>query len=668
MVKKPNRLVIDGSARDPRKATQNDFNDPSVSEISTEHIVSPGQPKARISKMASFAKKGSFKKGGSTNVNMSSSMQSGSSMQSAAQAPLYYDYRWSTPDKYYFPRNRIVANSIWREIYKRDAVVATATDMYAEMPWSEFDLSGLDDPVVKRTYEQLFSNLNLVSKLPDFTKDYLVTGECVLHALFNEEEGLWSRVEAFNPDFVRVQGVGLAAEYPLMWLMPTPELKKIINATDPRVRKLQKSLPRELVNAVRMNKEVPLDSLNTTFIARFRNSTDLRGTSIYTRVYRVIMYEDFIVNASLAIAQRHAAPMRLFKMGDPATGWLPTDEDIASFMEQLSMAESDPLGAIVTHANVTCELVGVSDRVLLISKEWDFIERMKLLALGISKGVLMGEASFAGSAAGMQVLMERLASLRHRFEKEWIIKKLCLPIAKMHKFYKRPKAELDHRIRVKTTDDLVPLVPQIRWKKDLEPTKEIALLNVWRDLKERGLISDRTYSQGASVDLDVERRNIEEEIEYRKAFQEKHGTPPQPQAQPGGGFSGGGPMPAPPAEEAAPEAPAEEGPAEVMPEQTPEPMVTPGGSKMFKNSSVEVSSQLQNVSSQINEVFETVVEKLDDLNDNISKEQNKQLKARTKAKVKDLTEHLEDGQNRLEASLSQTLENLASDSSFLIGK
>jgi hypothetical protein len=33
--------------------TQNDFNDPSVSEISTEHIVSPGQPKARISKMAS---------------------------------------------------------------------------------------------------------------------------------------------------------------------------------------------------------------------------------------------------------------------------------------------------------------------------------------------------------------------------------------------------------------------------------------------------------------------------------------------------------------------------------------------------------------------------------------------------------------------------------------
>jgi len=665
MVKKTSRLIVPGSDGDPRTAAQKTPYDSSARDFQQPQEA-PGQPRAHISKVGSLAKSAAFRRRGSTNINMSSSMQSGSSMQSAAQAPLYYDYRWSTPDKYYFPRNRIVANSIWREVYRRDAVIATATDMYAEMPWSDFDLSGLDDPVVKKTYETMFSNLNLVSKLPDFTKDYLITGECVLHALFDDDEGLWSRVEAFNPDFVRVQGVGIAAEYPLLWLMPTPELKKIINATDPRVRKLQNSLPRELVNAVRMNKEMPLDSLNTSFIARFRNSTDLRGTSIYTRAYRVIMYEDFIVNASLAIAQRHAAPLRMFKMGDPTTGWLPTDEDIASFMEQLSMAESDPLGAIVTHSHVTCDLVGVSDRVLLISKEWDFIERMKLLALGISKGVLMGESSFAGSAAGMQVLMERLLNLRMKFEKEWIIKKLCLPIAKMHKFYKRPQAELDHRIRVKRTkEDLVPLVPHIRWKKALEPTQEIALLNVWRDLKERGLLSDRTYSNGAGVDLDVERRNVEEEITFRKAFQEKFGTPPNQQAQPAGGVGGAGPsMASPPSGDMTPEAPAAEEGAPPIPEQTPEPITTPGNRTIFKDAVRDISPQLQNVSAQINDVFDTVVEKLEDLSDNIDRTYKGQDKKAKKEKVKNLTDHLAEGR----VSIEERFNNLTEESSFLIGK
>lgn len=662
MVKKSERLIIEGSDGDPRRvATENPY-----SGRIEDNQANVGHPRAHQSRMASFAKAAHVRRSASTNINMASSLQSGSSMQSAAQAPLYYDYRWSTPDKYYFPRNRIVANSIWREVYRRDAVVATATDMYSEMPWSEFDLSGLDDPVVRRTYEEMFNDINILPKLPDYTRDYFVTGECVLHALFNDDTGLWSRVESFNPDFVRVQNVGLAAAEPLLWLMPTPELKKIINATDPRVRQLSKALPRELINAVRMNKEVPLENLNTTYLARFRNSTDVRGTSIYTRVYRVIMYEDFIVNASLAIAQRHAAPMRLFKLGDPNTGWLPTDEDIASFMEQLSIAESDPLGAIVTHANATCELVGVADRVLLISKEWDFIERMKLLALGLSKSVLLGDSSFSSAAAGLQVLSERLLNLRSKFEKEWIIKKLCLPIAKIHKFYKRTKAELDHKVRV-NKKDFVPLVPQIRWKKSLEPTQEIALLNVWRDLKERGLLSDRTYVEGSGASLDVERRNIEEEIEYRKEFQRKYGTPPQPQAQPGGGFSGGGPATPPPPTEEAPAAGAEipEGEAP-PPEPTPEPITTPGGSKLFKDSSHAVTAQLHNVSDQINDVFDTVVEKLDELSDNISTGQAKHKVS--KAKVRDITEHMEEGRGKVSNEFEKTFQSLNTDTSFLIGK
>jgi hypothetical protein len=132
------------------------------------------------------------------------------SPQSVAQSPLYYDYRWSTPDKYYFPRNRVVANAIWREVYKRDPAVATATDMYAEMPWSEFQLSGIEDKAVLRVYEDMFNTLNLLPKLADFTRDYFITGELVLHNIFNSTKGFWERVIPHNPDYVRIEGAGLA--------------------------------------------------------------------------------------------------------------------------------------------------------------------------------------------------------------------------------------------------------------------------------------------------------------------------------------------------------------------------------------------------------------------------------------------------------------------------
>lgn len=506
-------------------------------------------PKVQSPNIINTAARGPIKRtaqvlGGGMGSGGAGSTGSGSS-QSVAQSPLYYDYRWSTPDKFYFPKNRVVANSIWREVYKRDPAVATGTDMYAEMPWSDFELIGIEDAHIRRVYEDMFSRLNLVPKLPSFTRDYLVTGELILHNIFNATLGIWDRIIPHNPDYVKVEGVGLALEQPLLWLLPTPEIKRLVNSADPRIRRLQKLLPKEIINAFRMNREVPLDGLNTTFLARRNSSTDIRGTSLYTRLFRVIMYEDFIVNASLAVAQRNAAPLRIFKLGDPNSGWLPDEDDQAAFAEMLSMAEADPLAAIIMHHNVSAELVGVSDRVLLISREWDFIERVKLLALGVSKSFLVGEASFASAVAGLQTLMQRLDSLRNMFESSWIIKKICEPIAEIHEFYKRPQHELEHRIRVqKPLDEMELIVPQIKWKKSLEATQDVAILNVWRDLKERGILSERTYASGAGIDINTERKNISEERTYKQEHPEIYGVPQQ--QQPGRQPPAPGGKPAPP--------------------------------------------------------------------------------------------------------------------------
>lgn len=534
MKKKTGQLIVPGGYGDPRAQAEGDVYDSSLDL--------PGQsaPRPIVSGMRRTGT--SLSSGASTG---SMGMGGGNAASSMAQSPLFYDYRWSTPDKFYFPRNRVVANSIWREMYKRDPAIATATDMYAELPWSEFDMTGLDDPGIRRVYEDMFNALNLVPKFTHFTRDYLITGELILHNIFNNSRGIWERTISHNPDYVDVVGMGMAVEQPLLWLRPTPEIQRLLVDEDPRVRKLRNALPRDLLNSFRQKRKVPLDPLNTTYIPRINLSSDIRGWSLYTRLYRVVMYEDFIVNASLAVAQRNAAPLRIFKLGDPNSGWLPDAEDEAAFAEMLSIAESDPLAAIVMHQHISAELVGVSDRVLLISREWDFIERVKLLGLGVSKSFLVGEASFAAAVAGLQTLLERLATLRNKFEKDWMIKKICEPIAQIHEFYKRPESELAHRLRIKKPEDMDLIVPKIKWRKTLEPTQDVAILNVWRDMKERGLVSDRTYSSGAGLDLDAERKNLIEEKKYKEEHSELYGlgpAPPQGTPRPAApGMPGGAP-------------------------------------------------------------------------------------------------------------------------------
>jgi hypothetical protein len=546
MIKKTPRLIIPGNDGNPRAQADRYPYDP--------NMVQPiNYPRPTIAgRNIVHTSKGPIHRSAATTTAGGSLGTSGGASTSMANSPLFYDYRWSTPDKYYFPRNRVVANSIWREIYKRDPAVAIATDMYAELPWSRFDLTGIEDDSIRHLYEDMFHALNVVPKMQIYTREYLVTGELILHLVFNSLKGIWDRVISHDPDYVRVEGIGLAAEQPLLWLRPTPEIKKLVSSADPRIRRLQNAIPKELIMAFRMNKEVPLDSLNTTYIPRLNFSKDIRGMSLYTRLYRVIMYEDFIVNASLAVAQRNAAPLRIFKLGDPNTGWLPDADDEAAFAEMLSIAESDPLAAIIMHHNVSCDLVGVSDRVLLISKEWDFIERVKLLAMGVSKAFLIGETSFAASVAGLQTLLERLSALRTKIEQEWLIKKVMEPIARMNEFYKRPKSEIEHRLRIKTPDQMELLIPKIKWQKNLDPTQDVALLNIWRDLKERGLISERTYSNGAGLDVDVERKNIAEEKKFKDEHPEIYGIPSTQTApglpgapKPGGAPGAPGAKPAP---------------------------------------------------------------------------------------------------------------------------
>ena len=116
MAKKTANLIVPGGSGNPRKQASTSPYNPTASDKAAPTRIRGQLHSPNIVKTAGgmIRRTGTLSTGGA-------GVATGGSVQSVAQSPLYYDYRWSTPDKFYFPRNRVVANAIWREIYKRDA-------------------------------------------------------------------------------------------------------------------------------------------------------------------------------------------------------------------------------------------------------------------------------------------------------------------------------------------------------------------------------------------------------------------------------------------------------------------------------------------------------------------------------------------------------------------
>ena len=447
---------------------------------------------------------------------------SGASGQMVTSTPIYYDPRFYTLDRFYYPRTKEQALSIWAMLYNRDHVAGVATDLYSDLPWSSFELMGLEDVKIKQLYQDMFSNLNLPSHLPDLTREYLKSGMAIPHLIFDGRKGYWSNLFFHNPLFIRVTPVPIPGAEPLLDMKPSPDLREFAVLRDPRAMMMKQNLPDVFIQRLMAGMPIPLDPLNCTYLARKSAPYDAEGTSIYSRIYRAQMIEDFVANATIAVSQRHANPLRIFKLGDRDTGWLPEKEDEESLAEMLAACETDPLGAIIFHYGLEVEYVGVQERSMLISREWDWIERVKFLALGISKSFLLGETSFAAAVAGLQTMAERLLALREKIENQWIYPKIIKNVAIMNGFYKRTTAELSHRIRTTARTEANLVIPKLKWKKTLEPTQDVELVRIWKDLKETGITSDRTLSAGAGLDLDTERKNIKEEAAYERQLKQEN--------------------------------------------------------------------------------------------------------------------------------------------------
>jgi intein/homing endonuclease len=178
------------------------------------------------------------------------------------------------------PRDAPGINMMFRRMHVRDVVAGPAIDIYASMPWSEFDIGGIKDPALRRFYEEALSMFT-PEVLTTIAKEFLVIGRFCASLVFNAQKGYFDQFEPHDPDFLEIMPVPYRGFNPLIDLRISPSMRMFMNSQDPRVQRIRALMPPQFLEKFRQQTgKVPLDQFSTLFLARKISPYDSVGTSM----------------------------------------------------------------------------------------------------------------------------------------------------------------------------------------------------------------------------------------------------------------------------------------------------------------------------------------------------------------------------------------------------
>jgi len=364
-------------------------------------------------------------------------------------APTFNDPRY-TFTTLSIPTDLRTLNGLYRFFDDTDPIVGNAIRLHTEFPLAGYAFSDCGDSGIKAHYEEMWDRLHGDQLLFDLGLEYWRIGNVFLFGAWNEVDFMWDQFAILNPDYVTVDTTWLN-DKPLIKLQPDEALKRIVSTGQPKF--LYEQLSPEIIKYVRLGREIPLDPNNTFFIAHNKAPYEALGKSIIKRLLKMLIYEDRLNMANFAIATRQVIPITVVKLGDPASGWIPEDQEIEDVKEMFASREIDPNFTIFYHYGIDVQFYGAVGKLWNMAPEHDRVRKLKFLGLGISEAMLSGgTATYATAYMNLEVLRQRYLHFQLRLE-NFIHKGLFEPVAKMCGFYKTNRATVGKSYRGKVWGD-----------------------------------------------------------------------------------------------------------------------------------------------------------------------------------------------------------------------
>lgn len=437
--------------------------------------------------------------------------------------PLLYMDPLFDPILIVFPQDNIrETNRRLRHYFKFQPHIRSIIDFHTETPISDFELRCSEDPGIQRDYNDFKRRSNLLDSVINLCRDYWLLGEGYLYGNWDDAAMEFSSFVQLPPEEVEVHSAYIMPER-LYVLRPNKDLGKLSdsrNPADKRLYEVMENTSPQYAKALRENKPFILDSNRLIVLQRSMAGYSNRGVSPVMSVLKDLMFEDYLNLFRMVMIQRHAYPLKIFKLGSAERGYVPPQRWYKDFQKLLIQAKNDPDFNIITHPLVNVEIVTGHDKILPIIPYYDMVKSRIMTGLFVSDAVISGEKTpYAAGVTFMRGLMHRYLTFRQNLEQQ-MTRVIFTNMARQRGYVKRSKAELDHRVRVHHPDDDL-IIPRIFWDKANLLSNQ-AIMQMVLTLREKKEIPMKYVSEMFGWDFDdmLEQLKAEESTRADPVFQE----------------------------------------------------------------------------------------------------------------------------------------------------
>lgn len=397
---------------------------------------------------------------------------------SGSQQGNFYSPQLST-DFLEKPQNLRERRAWYRHFYNSNEFVRSAVDLHSSLPLSKIKLTKpkcKNDKMrdyVYTFFEDMCSDMRLFKSLMEISHDYWLLGNTFVYAEDHDPYNIddeakveelkqrgrlqatnlkekfdfvdkdpnylgWRRLLVLPPDQVVAKPVPLSDEV-FMEFQPDPETKKTILGSDrdylnPRFEEMaaRMHIPEKIKKDLEGNGAIPLDTDPYTgshvyHLARKKSQYETQGVSILEACVNTLLLQDKLRQAQTSIASRHMTPIRIVWAEEL------NESDVEALREQVDLALVDPDFSIIANYELHWEEMGSNGRLLELSAEYEHIENSLFAGLNVTREILTGEGTYAGSRITLEI-MNRLYLLYRDQLQEYVEEYLFKPVAKKKGF------------------------------------------------------------------------------------------------------------------------------------------------------------------------------------------------------------------------------------------
>jgi len=339
----------------------------------------------------------------------------------------------------------------YRYFVRTDPYVGSIIDLHTDLPVSRVgftmpklknDPDGTKAKACLKRCQKWGESVGLFERIMEGIYEYNVIGNVFYFCEYDEANKWWSKLTILPPEEVGIVHFPFC-DFAFAEYKPEPLIKLVSSVANggtdssqqatPMEKAIYDNIPEDITNSIREFGSIIMDTDPTTgsfvmHLARKRSPYADLGVSTLERCIIPLLQKEHFKYTQLSLSSRLMTPRN--KIAAPGISPDATD----NLRSEIDLSMEDPDYHVVTNFDFSWDLIGAENRLIQLQPEYERIENEVFAALGATKELVTGEASYGGAKVTAEILNTRYLLVREVF-KNFIEKKLLLPMAIKNEWY-----------------------------------------------------------------------------------------------------------------------------------------------------------------------------------------------------------------------------------------